>query len=364
MHIVQIVPELNEGGVERGTLEFNREFVRRGLVSTVISRGGRLAPTIGKDGGRHLLHDVCSKNILTVPARMLGLRRLLAGLRPDIVHVRSRVPAWLVHFANRSLHLPVVTTVHGFNRPNAYSRIMATGDRVICVSQAVKAHIQRHYGTPDRVIRVIHRGLDPEAFDPQRLDADRLRRYRSQWGLDGRFVAVSAGRITELKDHETFIRAIAAARHALPALLGLIVGGVREDKRAYFASLKKLAASLNVADAVVFTGSQPGMAEIYAAGHVVVSSSCQPESFGRTLIEALAMERPVIATRHGGAVEIVREGMNGMLFSPGDVSELAAALLAVSRQSFQGLREDVLSRFSLDRMIDANLGVYGELLNA
>lgn len=364
MHVVQILPELNEGGVERGAVECNREFVRRGVTSTVLSRGGRLAPEITRDGGQHRTYDVCSKNLLTAPARVYGLRRLLADLKPDIVHVRSRVPAWLTHFANRSLRLPLVTTVHGFNRPNAYSRIMTRGDRVICVSQAVKTYIQQHYGTPDAVIRVIHRGLDAEAFDPLRLDAAWMSTFRRQWGLDDRFLAVSAGRITELKDHATFIRAIAQARRELPTLLGLIVGGVRDDKRAYFASLQALVASLGMTDAIVFAGNQRQMAEIYAMSRVAVSSSLQPESFGRSMVEALAMGCPVIASRHGGALEIVREGENGFFFAPGDVAGLAGALLAASRQSFTGLRADVMIRFALSRMIDDTLNVYRELLNA
>lgn len=363
MHVVQILPELNEGGVERGTVEFNREFVRRGVTSTVISHGGQLTPLITRDGGQHLMRDVCSKNILTVPTRVRDLRQTLVELRPDIIHVRSRVPAWLVHFANHHLRLPVITTVHGFNRPNAYSRIMTRSDRVICVSQAVKAHIQQHYNTPDAIIRVIHRGLDHETFNPQQLDSAGMHAFRQQWGLEGRFVVVNVGRITELKDYETFIRAIALARRKIPTLRGLIVGGVRADKRAYSDSLHALAASLGVTENIIFTGNQRQMAEIYSLSQVVVSSSRQPESFGRSIIEALAMERPVIASRHGGALEIIREGINGFFFTPGDSAGLAAAMLAASRQSFDGLRADVLLRFALSNMIDATLNVYRELLH-
>ena len=364
MHIVQLLPELNEGGVERGVVELSREFVRRGVTSTVISRGGRLAPEIEAAGGRHVALDVCSKNLLTVPARARRLRQALAELHPDIVHVRSRLPAWLLRAANRGLRLPVVATVHGFNSVSPYSRIMTRADRVICVSHAVKAYIQAHYATPEARVRVIHRGVDPAAFDPGRLDAAFVESFRREQGLAGRFVVTSVGRVTPLKDYETFIRAVAAVRRDLPNVLGVIVGGVRADRRGYDARLRALVAELGVADAIRFAGSQARVAEIYHLSDVVVSCSRKPESFGRSLVEALAMETPVIATRHGGAVEIVREGVDGLLFAPGDVPALAAGLLEVGRGSFANLRRDALARFSLESMVARTLEVYREVLEA
>ena len=361
MHIVQLLPELNEGGVERGVVEVNRELVRRGVASTVISAGGRLVARIEADGGRHAACDVCSKNPLTFAWRSRKLRRLLAALAPDLVHVRSRVPAWLLRAANRDLRLPVVTTVHGLNHPGVYSRILTRADRVICVSRAVRDHLQRHYGTPDAVLRVIHRGLDPSAFDPARLDAAFLERFRREHGLEGRFVAVSVGRLTPLKDYETFIRGVAAARREAPEILGLIVGGSRAGRGGYAARLRSLVAAAD-ADAVRFAGSQQAMAEVYTLSDVAVSCSRKPESFGRTLVEALAMETPVIATAHGGALEIVREGVDGFLFPPGDADALARRLLEVRGRTFANLRTDALARFSLDRMVDATLAVYREVL--
>ena len=362
MHVVQLLPELQEGGVERGVVEMNRELVRRGVTSTVISRGGRLVAQIETDGGRHVALDVCSKNLFTAPWRARLLRLSLSELRPDLVHVRSRAPAWLLRIANRRLRLPVVSTVHGFNRVSAYSRIMTCADRVICVSHAIKAHVQQNYGTPEAVLRVIHRGVTPADFDPARLDAAFIERFRREQRLAGRFVATSVGRITPLKDYETFIRGIAAARKELPNVVGVIVGGTHADRRGFEARLRGLVRELDAGEAIRFAGSQQAMAEIYALSDVVVSCSAKPESFGRALVEALAMETPVIATAHGGALEIVREGENGLLFAPGDVAALAARLAAISRRTFTGLRPDVLARFSLDAMVDRTLAVYCDVL--
>ncbi|MDR2849249.1 MAG: glycosyltransferase, partial [Verrucomicrobiota bacterium] len=194
MHILQILPALDEGGVERGTVELNREFVRRGHASTVISSGGRLVEALARGGGRHVQLDVKSKNPLTVPSRVAALRRALAEARPDIVHFRSRVPGWLFTLANRRLGLPFVSTVHGFNSVGAYSRIMTAGRRVICPSAAVADYIAAHYGTPADKIRLIPRGVDPQLFDPARTDAAFMADFRRRHGLEGRFVVLGVGR--------------------------------------------------------------------------------------------------------------------------------------------------------------------------
>ena len=144
MRIVQLLPELNEGGVERGVVDFNRELVQRGHQSLVISAGGKLVPLIESAGGRHLVCEVASKNAFSAWPRVLQLRRVLRELQPDIIHARSRVPAWLSWLANRPLGLPFVTTVHGFNSVNAYSKVMTYGDRVICVSGAIREHVRKH----------------------------------------------------------------------------------------------------------------------------------------------------------------------------------------------------------------------------
>jgi len=363
MHIVQILPALDEGGVERGTVELNREFVRRGIHSTVISSGGRLAETVGRDGGRHLTLDVKSKNPLTALARARALRRLLAEVKPDLVHFRSRVPGWLFAVANRRLGLPFVSTVHGLNSVSAYSRIMTTGARVICPSSAVAEHIRTHYGTPDARIRIIPRGIDPHLFDPARLDMAFVSAFRERHQLQGRFVALGVGRLTPLKGFDVLLEATALARTRLPKLKTVIVGGAEAARAAYEQELRQRVVTLGLQEHVVFAGSQSRMAEIYACGDILVSGNhTKPEAFGRTMAEALAMDRPVIATRFGGALDIVREGLNGWLVEPGDAAQLADRLVAAGQTQLRGLREDALARFSLETMVEATLAVYAEVL--
>lgn len=359
MRIVQLLPELNEGGVERGVVELSRELVRRGHESIVISAGGQLVDTIEADGGRHVFYDVCSKNPLTAPGRVFGLRRLLRRLEPDILHARSRVPAWLAYLANKKLNIPFVTTVHGFNSVNAYSRVMTFGDRVICVSGAIREYVQRHYQVPDDKLVVIPRGVDLDLFDPDKVDADFIADFRNRHRLNGKKVITTVGRITQLKDHETFIRAIGILAEQGPDVVGLVVGGVRDDKRGYFDGLKRLTAELGLTERIVFAGSQRKMAEIYALSDVVVSSSKKPESFGRTAAEALAMNTPVVATAHGGVLDIVLDERTGYLFSVGDKDQLARQIQAAGGLDRSSLRPFVAENFSLEMMVQRNLAVYG-----
>ena len=361
MKIVQLLPELNEGGVERGVVELSRELVKLGHDSIVISNGGKQAGQISIDGGRHITLDVCSKNLLTAPSRMLKLRRQLRELKPEVVHARSRVPAWLAWLANKPLNIPFVTTVHGFNSVNAYSRIMTRGDRVICVSNAIKDYIQQHYGVSEQIIDVIPRGIDLDLFNPDTVDKSIVSQFMDQYCLSEKFVVTSVGRITQLKDYETFIRAIAQLRLEFPEIVGLVVGGVHPGKEKYFKSLEALVASLGLSGHIKFTGSQQNIAEIYAISDVVVSSSNKPESFGRDAAEALAMSVPVAATNHGGVLDIVMDKETGVLFSPGDPVGLAEAIRICRTLPKSGLREFVAARFTLENMVCKTSDVYHSL---
>lgn len=363
MHIVQLLPELNQGGVERGTVELSGELVKRGHQSTVISAGGKLAEQIEKDGGRHITLDVCSKNPLTFFQRAQRLETELLKLNPEILHVHSRIPAWLCHFANKTLRIPLVTTVHGFNHVSWYSRIMTQGDAVICVSHPLKKHIQQHYDLAGRNPRVIPCGVNLSTFDPAMIDHAWISQFKSQQGLTGKYIVTHAGRITPLKDHETFIRGICACRNDIPNIRGLIVGDAARNKQALYRQLRRLVRELGADDLIVFAGSQNQMPEVYALSDVLVSSSKKPESFGLTLVESLAMNTPIIASRHGGVLDIIEEGKNGLLFTPKDPNELASRIIAMRDRPMSNLRESIVEKFSLDKTATETIAVYETLLN-
>ncbi len=360
MKIVQILPELNEGGVEYDVLELNRELSKRGYESLVISNGGKLVSQIVSDGGEHIQIDVCSKNPLTAVFRALKLKKVLRSLNPDVVHVRSRVPAWLVYFANRSLQLKVVSTVHGFNSVNIYSSIMTKADKVICVSGSVKAYIQKHYKIENEKIEVFPGGIDTKRFDPTKIDETFVKEFKNQYGLHGKLIITSVGRVTQLKDYETFIRAIHILKKEFIDIVGLIVGGVREDKNEYYKSLLKLIDELDLANNIIFTGSQTRMPEIYHSSHVVVSSSKKPESFGRSVGEAIAVNTPVVASNHGGVKDIIIECQQGYFFEVGDDRGLADKIILAKELKVNGF-EYIDKHFSLEHSVDKMIGEYTKM---
>ena len=357
MKIVQVIPELNEGGVERGVVELNREFVKLGIESYIISNGGKLVEQIIKDGGKHITFDVCSKNIFTSFSRVSKLKKLLKEINPDIIHVRSRVPAWLIHFANKSLGIKVVSTVHGFNSVGFYSSIMQKSDAVICVSNSIKEYIQKHYKTSEEKITVIPRGIDLELFNPKNINETFIENFKKEFNLENKFIVSSVGRVTQLKDYETFIKAVFLVKKEIPNVKALIVGGVRSDKEDYLNSLKNLIKELNLEDNIVFTGSQSKIEQIYALSDVVISSSKKPESFGRAVAEAICMNRPVIATNHGGVKDIIIDNVNGFFFEVGDDKELAKNILKSKKLSFDGYGY-ISSTFSLENMVNKTIEVY------
>lgn len=357
MKIIQLLPELNEGGVERGTVELSRELVKLGRESIVISNGGKLVQEIENHGGKHIIFDLCSKNPLTAYWRIMKLRQILKDLDPNIVHARSRIPAWLTYLANKKLHIPFITTIHGFNSISSYSAIMTKGDSVICVSSSIKEYIKVHYKVDDSRIHIIPRGIDLKKFNPQNINDEFIKKFKNLYKLENSFVITTVGRITQLKDLETFIQAIAIIKQKIPDAKGVIVGGVREDKEKYFRSLKNLVTHLNLEENIIFTGSQYEVSQIYALSDVVVSSSKKPESFGRSVAEAIAMNTPVVATNHGGVLDIIDVGIAGYLFESMKVSNLAESILKAQHLSFDGYKI-ISNKFSLDVMIKKTIKVY------
>lgn len=362
MKIVQLLPELNEGGVERGTVELNREFARLGHESIVISNGGKQAKQVEVDGGKHIKFDVASKNPFTALWRVYKLRKLIKELNPDVIHARSRVPAWLTYLANKTLHIPFVTTVHGLNSVNKYSEIMTKGDKVICVSEVVRDYIIKNYNVDKRKIAVIQRGVDTDLFNPSNVDLDFIRKFKKQFNLDGKFIISSVGRITWLKDYETFIKSIAIAKKEIPNIVGLIVGGYRNDKKEYFETLKELAIKENVENNIIFTGSINKIAEIYYLSDILVNASLKMGNVGRTVSESLAMDTPVIATTFEGLNNIIKDGINGYVIENKNIDDLSSKITKLSKNMPSNIQDTLPTEFTLKAMTQSTILVYENLL--
>jgi len=361
---LQLVPAIEEGGVERYATVLNRILVTAGWSNTVVSRGGRLDREIERDGGRVLGLDLKSKDPLTALPRALRLRALLKRERPDVVCAHSRVPAWLFRLASRGLGLRWITFAHGANSVSRYSAVMTAGDRVMCPSTFVADYLKDAYGTSEGKLRVVPHAIDAERFDPARTDPGLIRSLRREWGLAGSGpVVMAVGRISRVKGLETLLEALAFVRRDIPTVRAVVVGGADAGKEDYLDSLRLRARFLGLTDAVTFAGARSCIPECLMLADVVVSANTvKPESFGLSMAEALAMGRPVVAKAFGGALDIVRDGTDGALVAGSSPEEFAAAIVRALALNRESLRADALARFDYGIMSRKTVDVYEELL--
>lgn len=325
--VVQLLPALGSGGVERSTLEIAEALVRAGHRSVVVSAGGRLVDTLLATGAEHVELDIGRKSLATL-RHVPALRALFARLRPDIVHARSRLPAWLARLAlrdRRERKPAFVTTVHGLNSPGWYSAVMTRGERVICVSETVRAHVLEQWPRTDPgKLVVIERGIDPTFFRPP--TADGIRATRTPHPIP---LLLMPGRGTRLKGHAAALQLLADLRGAgTEARLWLL--GTRESGRdAYVAELEALAESLGVADAVEIAPPRSDVLAAYRQSDLVLQLSARPEAFGRTVVEALCTGVPVVGWSHGGVGELLTRYFPAGRVEPGNRRALLDTTLRV-----------------------------------
>lgn len=366
--MVQLLPALHAGGVERSTLEIAGALVRKGHRAIVVSAGGRLVQPLLDVGGEHLSLDIGRKSLLTL-RHMPTLRRLFAEVGADIVHARSRLPAWLGYKAVQSMPAATrpawVTTVHGLNSPGRYSAIMTSGQQVICVSNTVADYVRRHYPqVPEQRLRVIPRGVDLAAFArrarPDRAARRALVQAHPALAGDGPLLLLP-GRGTRLKGHAQALELLAglhAAGHGNARLW--MPGLVETGREAYLAELMALAQRLQVADAVVASAATGQIAQAYAGADLVLQLSSKPEAFGRTVVEALAVGCPVLGWDHGGVGELLATLQPSGAVPPGDMPALLAraqALLAAPPRPPSHIPH------TLAAMQQGTLDLYEQLIN-
>lgn len=361
--VLQALPALESGGVERGTLEVSRALVAAGHRSIVLSAGGRLVDQLQREGGEHITWPVGHKSLLTL-GWVRPLRRLLAREGVHILHARSRMPAWVAWLAWRRMdpaHRPrFVTTVHGLYSVNAYSAVMTKGEKVIAVSQTIRDYILENYSGVDPArVELIFRGVDPAEFPHgHRPTAEWLAAWQAQYPqLAGKRILTLPGRITRLKGHEDFIRLIGRLLADGLPVHGLIVGGAEVKKRRYLEELRTMVAAQGLAAHITFTGQRGDLREIMAMSDLVLSLSTQPESFGRTVLEALSLGVPVVGYNHGGVGEILSRLFPQGVVLPGNATILADT---VTHQLTQLTPIQNAGIFSLQNMTTATLKLYQE----
>jgi glycosyltransferase involved in cell wall biosynthesis len=370
--VLQVLPSLVTGGVERGTVEMTQAIADRGWVALVASAGGRMVAAVERAGGRHVTLPLDSKSPLDVWRNVERLAGLIRAEQVAIVHARSRAPAWSAWLACRRTGARFVTTYHGtyaedlpFKRH--YNAVMARGERVIAASRFIaELIVARHAADPAR-IRVIPRGVDPAVFDPGNVSGDRVARLARAWRLPKAApVVLLPGRITGWKGQTVLVEALARLQRRD---VHCVLVGSDQGRGRYAAAVLRRANALGVADRLRLAGECDDMPAALTLADVVVHASTEPEAFGRVVIEAQAMARPVIASDLGGPTETVEHGVTGWRVPPADTEILAAAIdhalaLPAAEKIAMGTRarSAVLCGYTVTAMQAATLAVYDELL--
>ena len=362
--VIQILPALNSGGVERGTTEIAHALVKAGHRSFVISAGGRLVSQLEQEGTTHISLPVGEKRLSTL-RYIWQLRKIFQEIKPDIIHLRSRLPAWIAYLAWRKLPINqrphIVTTVHGPYSVNRYSAIMTVGERVIAVSNMIKGYIRQNYPKValDK-ITVIHRGIDPQRYS---LNYKPSNEWLAQWRkdfpqLEGKVVVTLPARITAWKGQEDFIACMQSLKAKGLVVHGLIVGEVHPKKQVFLSLLKNRIADLGLDDDITFTGHRSDLQNVLASSNIVLSLAKIPEAFGRTTIEALSMGIPVIGYNHGGVAEQLAITFPEGQVSVGDTQAVVDKII-LWQQNMP--KVNTLHPFTLQLMCEQTLQIYQAL---
>ena len=372
--VLQVLPALVTGGVERGAVDIAAAIVAAGGTAIVASSGGPMVRELERAGARHITLPVHSKNPIVMFRNIGRLIRLIEEHGVNVVHARSRAPAWSAYRAARRANVAFVTTFHGTYGHGSpvkrwYNSVMLKGERVIAISQFIAGHIRDVYGLDDPKVRVIHRGVDLALFSPQAVSAERLIDLAERWRVtEGMPIVMLPGRLTSWKGQGLLIEAL--ARLGRTDIRCLLVGS-DQGRHGYRRSLENMIERRGLSGVVQMTDHCRDMPAAYMLADVVVSASTDPEAFGRVAAEAQAMGRPVVASNHGAARETVLPGKTGLLFAPGNADALALAIaetLALDSQAREALAADAIAHiranFSKEKMCEETLALYGELLEA
>lgn len=372
--VLQVVPSLVTGGAERGTIEIAAAIVADGGTAIVASEGGAMENDLRRAGALHLKLPAASKNPVVMYRNIARLEQIIAAYNVDILHVRSRAPAWSARTAAQRAGCHFITTFHApYNFSNAlkkrYNQIMTEGERVIAISEFIADHVRENYNVDRTRLRVIRRGIDVARFDPDRVSAERMIQLSTRWRLpDGVPLILMPGRLTRWKGQTVLLEALS---HLKDIDYRCVMVGSDQGRTAYRRELEALIARYGLGSRASIMDECNDMPAAYMLSDVVVSPSTDPEGFGRTVGEAQAMGRPVVASDHGGAREQIIAERTGFLFPSGDAAALAAGLrkaLSLAPDVRARLHDEAIARvraeFSKDLMCARTLAIYREVLRA
>ena len=371
--VLQILPHLNSGGLVSGAVEISEALQKAGMNSFVASEGGRREREITRAGGKVINFSLGSKNPLIILLNVYKLSKIIKKYKINIIHARSRAPAWSAYFAAKKMGIPFVTTFHGTysiqnNLKKKYNSIMIKSDRVIAISKFIKSHILSNYNIDKEKIVTIYRGVNIEKFNYLKVSNERLISLLKKFNIpEDSYVVLLPGRITRWKGHTLLIEAISKLQRS--DIICLFVGDA-QGRNKYYTELEKLIDKFKLKNNFRIISNQSDMAAIYKLADVVVSTSLEPEAFGRVVAEAQAMGRPTVAVNHGGGPEIIIDGQTGWLFKPGDADDLSDKInsaLNLNKEDRDKMAMGAIERaklnFNNETMCAKTLQVYAELVN-
>ncbi len=371
---MQIIPELGPGGAEQGCIDIASALTTGGAQAIVVSHGGSRVHELARFGAVHIDMPVHSKNPFVMWRNVKRLRKLIERYNVNIVHVRSRAPAWSAWHACKGINTHYMTTCHAPYNINGelkrfYNSSIARGERVIAISNYVANYLKQNYRIDDSRIRVIHNGIQLERFHPTSVTPERLITLSKEWRIpDETDIVMLPARITRWKGHHVLIDAM--ARLNRKDLFCVIIGS-DQGRSEYRKELEATIEEKGLSGRVRIVDHCTDIPAACMLATVVVSASTDPEGFGRVPVEAQAMGRPVIATDHGGAQETIVRGQTGWLVPPSDSAALGGAIeealaLTGNQRVILATRamSHVADHFTREQMIDKTLDVYAELLKS
>ena len=378
--VLQVIPKLGYGGAETGCYDLAHYLHEMKCKSYIITSGGELIKYIDKKKVTVIRLPVQSKNPLLILINSIIITFIIFFLNISIVHARSRAPAWSCYIATRITRRKFVTTFHGaYNFNNSikkfYNSVMIKSDLLIAGSNFIFSHIQENYEkylSRKKKFLVIFRGVNTEYFDPETLKQADVIKLKNSWKLDdGKKIILLPGRLTYWKGQEIFIESLSKFRSTNPQIefIGIILGN-DQGRKVYGKKLERLVQQHRLSDVIKFVENCKIMPLAYELADIVISSSVEPEAFGRVAVEAQSMKKPIIASNIGGSNETIVNNKTGFLFESGSADSLSDMLTEVINLDTSTLnsignegRKNVLKKFNIEKMCFNTYSEYKKLLN-
>lgn len=372
--VLQVLPEFNQGGVELGTIEIASELQKRGIKNFVASEGGRMEGALERLKVKHFTLPLKTKNIFKMWLNSLRLSKIIKENGITIVHARSRAPAWSAYWAAKKCGVHYMTTFHGTyglgpkGIKKIYNQVMTFGERVIAISNHIKEHIIKNYGTDENKIRLIARCVNMENFDVENTSAERMIKFLEENSIPADKPLVTLiGRLTNWKGQKLLIEALSKIKDM--DFHCLLIGD-DQGRTQYSEELHDMIEKYGMEDRYTFIRHVSDVPAAMLVSDVVLSTSIEPEAFGRIAIEGQAMGRIVVASDIGGSKETVIDGVTGKLFKSGDADDLANAIkwaLSLSKEDKDKIGanaiKNIKEHFTKQIMCDKTISVYEELIN-